>query len=559
MIKNIIKENSVDIQFDCTCLHDGSVHREIVSISSDELAQPDFITYLRELIEVKLSIPIICQVSLSLGDVCLDPITDNIYKFPKRMCRQGERIPIYLQYHSKTIKLQEIKQLVKEFSKTVENKEYRTLYNIMHYLNHDLMNVGPGGWGSESALCARLYLKHCGFLSELKSLLVKIFDETYENFNKLTNTPHECSNDPTLNSGDYFSQINTLHDNSASRCLNSQVYDLIAQLDSCQLAITGILAFIWNFGALWEDRIYLKQSGFFKYVIHALQLSEQLKYCPNVTVSAFGKNIYDKAIGVLDGLVELKELGIEIGTDINLMTILGDALYNCRVSSIFYQSMEELVLSLIFFSASAHNAVTRLISYHKIYDVILYKYSTMTCVSPYSHAVLYNIGMFCLHLLKTPYLVISDLALKNILSILEAIIFNANITRNAEFERNNGYLWGSLEPFLSFFVKPSNCFIKYIENFDKSYPEIQFVEYYDKMALYILDVTLESERNRQQLIEEGLLPYFLIVSWRVPGLIDRLRLFYPEYITKVPKLKQIATISYGFQYEGYFYARNIDC
>ena len=89
-----INNTVIDLQFDLTCICNGEMRRDLMSIPERDFELS--VKCIRSLITTRLHIPLVCQIRLSLGDISLDCLElDENPVLPSRIQKRGERSPYF--------------------------------------------------------------------------------------------------------------------------------------------------------------------------------------------------------------------------------------------------------------------------------------------------------------------------------------------------------------------------------------------------------------------------------------------------------------------------------
>lgn len=512
----------VDLQFDMYRICDGTMHKEIVSLPEDEF-QPS-LSYLRQLIETRFNIPIICQVKLSLLEVPLDCLPPHSDLFSRRICRKGERVVIKLEYFANSVRLKPIEMLLARFDDELKARNYRKLYVMIYSLNHEHINMH--GWESNEAMATRIFIYSSGFLDQLYNCI-------------------QFLNEQLINSHNNF--IEFINQEPENQSIPEKLR-LLGTADSISTALTSVLGLVWNLGAKGTDRIRLYTRGF-------LELSQESMHLANYHLLrssqrefvGIGREVFAKCLGVIQGYSELRAPAIKIGHDLKLMEILqNNILHSDRLSN---EHMEDVLQILVLFSCSTQHEISKLFLQYNVYANMLQHFRSVIPNEDYynkSYEIFYIACLFMLNCLRTPFVVqISHSFLIDLLKMFNTFFQNINLQHIINFEDRTKFLWGSLDPFLSYFFIPQDSLIGCLGRSASSQHDLysQLTNSYYTLTLFCLDVLLSREPSRQQLIDENLITFLIIAHWNIPnaGIYDRLKKWYPEisYLS-VPTLYDIA-------------------
>ena len=512
----------VDLQFEMNRLCDGDVHREIISIPLSEFKFS--VSFLQDLIETKFNIPLICQVGLSMSGIVLDSLPPESDLFSSRVWERGERIVLYLRYYTNSAMVRPLHKMLIHFDQALNNiTNYRVLYVVLHALNHDHMN--EQGWESNEAIGTRLYLANHGFLSQLFNCISKLNQQllgVYEQYNS------------------FIAQQIT--DNSAK-------LKLLGSADSITQALEAALALLWNFGANSTDRILLFRMGYLSLCQTSTQIAYQLTICPYKEFNGNGKALFGKCLGVIQGFSELRSPAIAIGRDARFMQVIKELITN--PADYNREQVEPVLQILIFFSCSSQNEISKFICENNFYGNLLFYFSRREIARDYSNInfeVSYIACLLMLNWLKTPLLMHwqNTDTVQDILILFTKFSNKVKIEDIVKFEEDTLFIWGSLDPFLSYFFIPKSSFVGEIlfnsSAFSADYQEL--CQRYLQLSLFALDVLLSREANRQQLIQEHL-THLVIANWFLPtcGIHLRIKHRYPEMrCLPVPSLYDIAAM-----------------
>ena len=514
--------NHMDLQFDMNRICDGTMHREVISIAEDEF-QPS-LRFVRQLIETRFDIPIICQVKLSLSEVPLDCLPPDSDQFSRRICRKGERLVFKLDYFTNSVRLKPIEKMLARVNEELSARDYRKIYVILFSLNHE--HINRDGWESDTAMGTRIFIYNSGFLDQLYNCMQFLNEQlidTHTRFMEFINQAPESQSFPEKNR-------------------------LLGSADSISTALTSALGLIWNLGAKGTDRIRLYTRGFLNLSQESMRLaSHHLLGSSQSEFRGIGKAVFGKCLGVIQGYSELRAPAIKIGRDLKLMNFLLNNILNAEQLS--NEHMEDVLQILVLFSCSTQCEISILFLQSQVYDKILRYFSFITPMRDYdnkNYEIFYVACLVMLNCLKTPLVVqINQPFLIDLLKMFNTFFHYINLQNIIDFEDFTKFLWGTLDPFLSYFFIPQNSLVGWLRNTTSSQDDIysQLIRSYYALTLFCFDVLLSREPSRQQLLDENLLTFLIIAHWIIPnaGIYDRLKKWYPEisYLS-VPSLYDIA-------------------
>ena len=515
-------DSVVDLQFEMHRLCDGDIRREIITIPASEFKCS--VSFLQELIETRFNIPLICQVGLSMSEIALDSLSPQSDLFSNRLCKRGERIVLSLKYYTNSSMVRPIHKMITAFREAITSDNYRIIYVILNTLNHD--HVNGEGWQSNEAIGTRLYLTDCKFLPLLFNCvrgLLQRLSELYQ---------------------EYHASVSEKSTDIAAQQLQ------LGKADSVTQALDAALGLLWNFGANSTDRILLFERGFLGLSQSCMQLAYHLICCPYEEFNGNGKALFGRCLGVIQGYSELRTPAIYIGNNINFLNLI---LYFITNPADYNREQLEPVLQvLIFFSCSSQNEISKILVENDFYQNLLRHFSGGEITRDYSYMkfeVFYIVSLLMLNWMKTP----NGMQFEMTNSIQELLILFTKFSKKVEvenivtFEEDTRFIWGSLDPFVSFFFIPKNSFIGCVLSNIASYSANvqELCQRYFELALFSLDVLLSREENRKQLIQERLLSHLIIAHWYLPylNILPRIKQCYPELpYLPVPSLYDTAAM-----------------
>ena len=557
----------IDLQFEMKRLCDGDLRREIISMPLSEFEFS--VSFLQNLVETKFNIPLICQVGLSMSGVPLDCLPPESDLFPSRIWKSGERIVLSLQYYTNSAMVRPIHKLLTSFEQALESANYRLMYVILNTLNHD--HVNEQGWQSNEAIGTRIYLTSRNFLpllfdciDGLNQQLLEVYQK-HESLVALDSTDNQTMlrqlgtddaiTQPPLDCVDGLNQQLLLEDFKKHESFvaldstdNQAMLRELGTADSITLALDAALGLLWNFGANSTDRILLFSREFLELCQRTTQLAYYLICCPYKEFNGNGKALFGKCLGVIQGFSELRSPAISIGRNIRFLQILQHFIIN--PADYNRELLEPVLQVLIFFSCSSQNEISQILCENHFYHNLLIHFSRSEISRDYSSIsfeVSYIACLLMLNWLKTPQNVqrYTTDTIEYMLILFTKFYKKVKIENIIKFEEDTRFIWGSLDPFVSFFFIPKNSFIGEVLHNSALYDAKvhELCQRYFQIALFALDVLLSREANRKQLIQERLLSYLIIANWFLPscGILPRIKKCYPEiHCSPVPSLYDIA-------------------
>ena len=522
-MKSAVNTNTlVDLQFDMYCICDSTMHREIISIPEDEF-QPS-LSFVRQFIETQFDIPIICQVKLSLAEVPLDCLPPDSDKFSRRIWNKGERVVFKLDYFTKSVRLKPIEKMLARFDEELAARDYRKIYIMIFSLNHEHINMN--GWESNEAMGTRIFIYNSGFLDQLYNCIQFLNEQLivkHEQFLEFINQDPESQSIP-------------------------ERLRLLGSADSISSALTSALGLVWNLGAKGTDRIRLYTRGFLELSQESMHLANHhLLRSAHSEFRGIGNAVFGKCLGVIQGYSELRVPAIKIGHDLKLMQIIQNKILNADQLS--NEHMEDVLQILVLFSCSTQHEISNLFLQYNVYGNLLRYFCSITPKRDYdnkSYEMFYIACLLMLNCLRTPLVTSVEQAfLIDLLKLFNTFLHNIDLQDIIAFEEGTKFLWGTLDPFLSYFFIPQDSLIGRIRDSSSSKHDLssQLIHRYYTLALFCLDVLLSREPSRQQLLDENLLTFLIIAHWIVPnaGIYDRIKKWYPEIShLSVPSLYDIA-------------------
>ncbi|KAI6652157.1 hypothetical protein LOD99_7174 [Oopsacas minuta] len=516
----------IDLQFNLNRLCDGVVHREIISISESEF-QPT-LEFLRQLIATKFHIPLICQINLSLSGVPIGCLPPDCQHISSRLWKKGERLVFNLDYYTNSVLLTPIIKLLAQFDEIMKDKNYRLLYVLLHSLNHE--HINKHGWESNEALGTRLYLYNCNFLDLLFSCINSLNGQL---FDLEKDIPCQQNSETQL--------------------------ELFGTADSICTALNAAMELLWNLGARSTDRILLFRKGFLDLSQQSERIACGYRESPHEQFRGIGKALSGSCLGAIQGYSELRAPALKIGNDIRFMATI---LYNIINSEEYStQHMEDVLRILILFSCSNQYKISLIFIQRDFYSHLLNHFVTRPLVRNYSNSnyeIFYIVCLLMLNWLKTPLADNPPTELMvSLVRLFKLFSTSIELQHILDFEDHTGFIWGTLDPFLSFFFIPRTSIIGRIYYNSSSHVGIalELLKCYFRVLVFSLDVILHRDLSRQQLLEEDLFTFLIIADWYVPDakLLSRIKQWYPEIsYLPVPSLYNISATQAVVQGYGEF-------
>ena len=406
--------------------------------------------------------------------------------------------------------------MLEQFDTSLADADFRLIYIILHSLNYEHMD--QDGWESDAAMGTRIYLRNCDFLSKLLGCI------------------------DFLNKG-----LSDLYQEFCKHQDGEEIPQIMARADSISTALDAALTFVWNFGAKSIDRIYMHRKGFLRASLQSIHIAHMYLCSDFPSFKDYGKVIFSRCIGVIQGFSELRTPAIEIGSNHNFTTLLMQSI----LGEVDFTSSDELnnvIQILIFFSISSQSEISHKLFSDRTYYYLLQHLTNFTLNQGYSNCgyELFYIGcLLMINMLKTPVdlnLVYSMRIFEDIVTLFTKFLSTIKLEDIVKFEDYYKFIWGSLDPFTSFFFIPSNSLMGYLHmNSLFLYKELSNL--YFRLALFSLDLLLSRDISRKQFLEENLLTHLVIAAWFVSGIFPMLTSKYPEITyLPVPSLYDIAVV-----------------
>ena len=530
MISSEAKNNSfnknndsiIELSLDCHRLSDGVVHREKI-----EVLEKNFdlsLEYLQGMIERELDIPRICQIDISVEEVKLNcSKSRSIIGLIRKLGTRGwdRVIPISLRYYAPCIKFSSLSQLVNRFDVALQNYNFRAVTHIINCIDYDF--IYSDGWGSSRATGVRLYLANVGFMDKL----VKFIRHVHQILLLALEDHKEGGTTGQLLDG-----------------VEREPRVSLSTLAQASQSLAATQDFLWNFGANLEDRLYQYHKGFLPLLLVTLKIVDQFKNCNDSELARVGDSLSTNAFGVFGGFAEIWHVAYELNCDPTFLLFLKKSLLRPLITYGYASS----VSSYILFFLSSHCEISQNYISENIYNNVIVHFQMVHALpsSLFLAATRYCICLSLVNMLNTPgtwnSTQISDL----ILNIWEHFLKDTSPDFIAKFERENHFIWGTLEPFTTLFFSHRTSYLGFIQRMSTVplSPKSRMVEIYLEIAYFSLEVVLRLDSNREQLLREKLFTHLIIANWRFGRIGQTLKKYYPSLAYfPVPSLYDISALT----------------
>ena len=494
--ERLICEAIIALYIHCTEVYDNQIYTKVLRVSESEY-RPS-IEYFRKLIERELDIPRVCQLSLSVAGVPMDPLetmeefclSDRVFKNPN---------PIALQYYTTSLNLEELTTILDNIDNAIIQKNIMFLNSLFQRLTTFLRQVN---WVSKEATGTKLYINYCGFLEKLKNSLISqtdIFSRLYQNANE--------------------------------QILLGVIQDIIGTT----------LRFIWCFGGGWEDCLILSHYDFLGIILRIFNIANDV-FTIHTSIQRDTCDLLYSCFGFFQMIVEQKRTAIELGNNDKFLSVLKDALL-CQYFN--WGSFELCLQSLIFFCISIHSLASTKFYSSGIYTEILNYFENVT----YSNSdntfcrILYNVNLITLNALRRPGLILDSDIIRKTSILMHNFTKNVSVENIVQYEVTHNTSWNIIEYFVAFFFVPTNSPLGKIMLNQVGYRNNCIIDSYFGIADLVLEVLFRQKKHRKQVLAEKLLDLLVIAHWRRGGIYSKVRLYFPNEYFPVPSLHDIAAIS----------------
>ena len=494
----LISEAVIELQVHCTELYENEVYTKVLGVMKSEYIPS--IEYFRKLIERELGIPRVCQLSLSVAGIPLDPLETM------EECCLSHRLfmnpnPITLHYYTTSLNLRELSKLFSEIENAMRTL---VLNDILNHFDSLVSYQSKFNWKSKSALNTAMYFSQSGFLQRLKFVLIYLNEQLADGIYDLNVT-----------------------DESAEIAIEEVI--------SC---ISIILRFLWHLGGSWELCVYVSELGFTRIFLHSFLLATKVA---KQTYSAF--ELQNSCFGAINLVVDQKPTSYIILENEHILNLLKDA-FLCK--NFIHPPYTIALLSVMFFYIANYPKVsTRLFDngiFIEILEYFLVKGNKSTDGTDVR--INFDVCMLTLNILRTPRLSVAVdnwTYRDNMAKLLANFIRIASVKDLVQYEEIHSYSWTNIEYFFTFFLVPKNSILGNIMSHN---PLSDIVKKYFELAHIILEVRFRQTSRRELVFTEKLLALLVIVDWKYGNIIDKLRVFFPDLLyTPVPSLHDIAAIS----------------
>ena len=500
MYSNLDEDPVIELQIDCTELYEKEYYTQVLRISESQYIPS--IEYFRKLIERELDIPRVCQLSLSVAGVPLDPLetmeecclSHRLFKDPN---------PITLHYYTTSLNLVELSKLLIRTGKVINEKNITVLYMRIQEILSFLKQIS---WVSKEAVGTTLFIVRSGFVQKLKQMLI------------LLNTKSE-------------SLLN-----------QKKTTDSIMQFRVVMKCLSAITSFFWALGGSWEFLVFLSELGLIDEFIRTLLIANNEFVIKSMYQESI--DLLHSCYGIFQMIIELKVAALRLGTDKEFLLNLKDTLLGKHLT---WMPFDRCLQSVIFFCMSYHTVPSTQLYNTGVYTELLIQFENDAIT--YSNVVkclFYNVNMMVLNALRTPNLV--DLCgdfCNSASRLFDNFLQKVSPYSIVQYDQGYGVVWQVMENFVAFFFIPINSILGRIR--EGSYTS-GIVDRYYRMAYFVLEVLLRQERHRDKIIAENLLDLLLVADWRTRGSTTSIRsmlnIYFPHLVYyPVPSLHDIAAVS----------------
>ena len=476
------------ITVECKRLSDDTLHRHHIKVDNFRLS----IESIRKVIANQLDIPIVCQVSLSIEGISLDPLPHCFSDFPNRFLRTGEPIHVFLSYYVSSAKLHPINSALDEFNET-ESDDCEQITGSLNELNSCIFSVG---WPSDEAVGTRLHMNSLNFLPKLRSLMEGLILKLKKSFNDLYGENNQMELDQSTITSYLFKKI-------------------IPSFGSLTAAVRSLL----TFSARWEDKMLVCENKFPELIREIISLGKLYSSSKDQIMIKIGKTVMDYCFRELQLLLSVISVSIQFGTDVEFLNILKDSILNNK-------AFDKYSNAICLFNLAGTSCVSQVIFSSGIYAEIIQEFSKNTRFqyNDLKSELSFRMVLITMHMLKTPDLnPDSDEIVTNASYLIQSFISNVTSEEIADIQRG-GFCFGTLENYVSILYVPSNSIIGRMsadKGFNSQFTSL--VQNYYDMCVFVMEVLMLQEAGKRVILAENLLPHFVIADWKISNLMPKVR------------------------------------
>ena len=518
------------ITIQCYCLNSDQVHTEVLRIS--EL--PNTVLDLKQLISDSLSIPVICQLRLSVKDIYL--FDDQIFA-EEVPFREGDEVK--LEYFGRCS--EKMEQLVNQ-GKCIT--KFCSDYELTNYFRcESIPNMTAGEDKGKKT-------KKNNFLTYLKKAKILRLPRKHSNNSDCGSPPpfnmDEMKRDaatvrwalanlysdvllPWRDEGTLCHRLYMVQEELIDRILD--VWKWARENSDLNLQRVCMLS-LWDYGENLAERMYLLLRD-----VHTEALDVYLE-------SGVDDDTKYAAIGLIAGFGEFPLGQSVIGVNEEFLKVTAE--YLCTTRSSFI----ETVIGGLLLSLASYHSVPKHMSNVRILENIKSLVDTLSFSSVDDFDLTYLLILLFMFLLKSPdFKTPEGYSVK--LFAQYFIDFHTNVTDDliAESEQDKQTSWASMVPFIDlFFVSKGSVMIE-SGNSD-------FLSAYLRCAETLFSAMMLQEENLQLFLNEDLYGYLICLSWyykndsTVCNFIKDVLARFKPIPYKIPSLLHIATATYAFTTKG---------
>ena len=499
MAQRILDGDTIlELQIHCTEIYDNQIYTRVLRVSESEY-RPS-VEYFRNLIERELNIPRVCQLSLSVAGVPLDPLETM------EECCLSHRVfdnpnPINLQYYTTSLDMKQLSEILEQINNSSESNNlsfYTQIITLRRF-------VGQSNWNSKETLGTTLFIVHNGFIQRLKPNLILLIDKS----------------------------VRLL---SGKEAINKK-----RKLKIIMKCLSIILYLFWSLGGSWGFLEFISEIGLVGEFIRILVFANDEYSIESLQNES--RELIHNCYGILQAVTELERSALLLGTDQRFLLILKDDLLGKHLE---WKPCDYCLQSVIFFCMSYHTVPSALLHNTGIYAELLSHFMNES-ITDDNVPSYYNVNMTLLNALRTPNLIDSCNDFCNSATrLFDRFLTRVSLHSLIQYENARSVVWEVMEKFVAFFFIPTNSILGRIIAREGPDGEEIVASYYG-MSFFVLEVLLRQERHRNKIIAEGVLALLIVAHWRTHGstsIYNMLRIFFPHLVYyPVPSLHDIAAVS----------------